>query len=115
MRKLDLGDVRTSTEAKVFAGRSRGTKCRQYFHIESLDADPSVIVRIEVPKDTLAITTSFLLSFLGPSMLKAGTEEAFTKKYVFDCPDYIRPSIKEGIERAFKPIGSDAVSAALAR
>jgi hypothetical protein len=113
LKKLDLADVRTASEAKVFAGRLRGSKCRAYFHLEELDADPEVKVQIEVPKDTLAITTSFLLSFLGPSMRKAGTEEAFGKKYVFECPEYIRPSIKEGLERALKPFGSDALSTAL--
>jgi hypothetical protein len=113
VKKLDLENVRTSPSAKVFAGRLRGAKCREFFHIEALDQNPEVTVRIEVPKDTLAITTSFLLSFLGPSMRKAGTEEAFGKKYVFDCPDYIRPSIKEGVERALKPEASDAISTAL--
>jgi hypothetical protein len=114
LKKLDLSEVRTTTEAKVFAGRLRGTRCREHFKLESLDADPNLTIQIDVPKDTLAITTSFLLSFLGPSMRKAGTEEAFAKKYVFECPDYIRPSIKEGVERALKPVGSDAVSTALA-
>jgi hypothetical protein len=113
LKKLDLADVRTSPEAKVFAGRTRGSRCREHFLLEKWDVDPQVTVQIEVPKDTLAITTSFLLSFRGPSMRRAGTEAAFAKKYVIDCPEYIRPSIKEGLERALKPAGSDAVSTAL--
>jgi len=112
-KKLDLGNVKTQTEAKVFAGRLRGTKCREYFEIESLDSKPDVRVSIVVPKDTLAITTSFFLSFLGPSIRRAGSEAAFADKYEFDCPDYIRPSIREGVERALKPTGSDALSTAL--
>lgn len=113
LKKLDLADVRTASEARVFAGRTRGAKCRDHFGLEKLDADLNVHIQIEVPKDTLAITTSFLLSFLGPSMQKAGSKEAFAQKFTFECPEYIRPYIQEGLERALKPSGSDAVSTAL--
>ncbi len=115
LKKLDLGEVKTSTQAKVFAGRVRGARCREHFAVESLDTNTALHVRILVPRDTLAITTSFLLSFLGPSIQKAGSEAAFAEKYEFDCPDYIRPSIQEGIERALKPTGSNALTTALAR
>jgi hypothetical protein len=110
---INLEDVKTATAAHVYAGRLRGSKCREFFKVESLDDNNAVQVRIFVPKDTLAITTSFLLSFLGPSIKKAGSEAAFASKYTFDCPEYIRPSIREGIERALKPAGSDAIYTAL--
>jgi hypothetical protein len=110
---LNLADVKTAAAAHVYAGRIRGTKCREFFKVESLDNDHAVLVKIFVPKDTLAVTTSFLLSFLGPSIKKAGSEAAFARKYTFECPDYILPSIREGIERALKPAGSDAISTAL--
>lgn len=111
-KTIDLSDVRTQGGAKVFAGRIRGAKCRERFGLEDLDSR-QVHVRIRVPEDTLAVTTSFLLSFLGPSMIKAGSPEAFRKKFTIDCPSYIQPTIDEGIRRAFHEPGADALSVAL--
>lgn len=111
-KTIDLNEVRTQVGARVFAGRTRGSKCRERFGLEDLDSR-QVHVRISVPQDTLAITTSFLLSFLGPSMRKAGSIEAFREKFTIDCPSYIQPAIDEGIRRALKEPGTDALSTAL--
>lgn len=111
-KTIDLSDVRTQGGAKVFAGRLRGASCRDRFGLAELDSR-NVRVRIRVPEDTLAVTTSFLLSFLGPSMVKAGSAEAFKEKFTIDCPSYIQPSIDEGIRRALHEPGADALSVAL--
>lgn len=80
---IDLGRYR-STGVRVFAGRSRGRAVRKAAKINDLDAGNETVV-VQVPDDTFAVTSSFILGLFGDSIARIG-EQRFKEKYRFEGP-----------------------------
>jgi hypothetical protein len=97
---VDLGSARTDSHARVFAGRARGTFCRQKFKIEALD-EVEEQVTIVIPADVISLNISFFLSFLGESVRKLGKDD-FKEHYKFECDPILVPLIDQGIDQALK-------------
>jgi hypothetical protein len=97
---IDLNKARTSSQAKVFAGRERGKYWRKEFKIDELDTTEG-IVEVLVPDDIISLNISFFLNLFGESIRKLGREE-FKKHYVFKSDPILEPLIAQGIEQALK-------------
>jgi hypothetical protein len=98
--RVDLAEVRTSAESRVFSGRDRGEAARRKFGLPKLDTSDD-IVTVVIPTDTYSINTSFFLGMFGDSIRKLG-RAPFLEKYRFECGDVHRASIREGVDRALK-------------
>jgi len=99
-KRIDLGEARTSKEAKVYSGRERGKYWRQQFGLDRLDSDDSS-VEVLIPEDILSVNLSFFLSLFGESVRYLGSE-GFRSKYHFNCDPSLLPLINQGIEQALK-------------
>jgi hypothetical protein len=97
---IDLGEARSSQEAKVFSGRQRGKHWRRVFGLDHLDRQPGTIV-VKIPRDVFSVNMSFFLGLFGESV-RGLTREGFEAKYQFDCDPVLLPSIRQGVERALK-------------
>jgi hypothetical protein len=97
---IDLNQARTSSQAKVFAGRERGKYWREKFKIDELDKLPGT-VEVIVPADVISLNISFFLNLFGESVRKLGREE-FIKHYHFNSDPILEPLIAQGIEQALK-------------
>jgi hypothetical protein len=100
INKVDLSEVRTSPESRVFSGRERGLAARQKFNIGRLDRDPKPVT-VVIPKDTYSMNMSFFLGMFGESVRSLG-RDGFNAKYRFDSDPVHLQSIEEGIARALK-------------
>lgn len=99
-KRIDLGEARTSKEAKVYSGRERGKYWRQHFELDRLDHDDSS-VEVVIPEDILSINLSFFLSLFGESVRYLGSAD-FRAKYHFVCDPSLLPLIDQGIEQSLK-------------
>ena len=97
---IDLAEVRTSPESRVFSGRERGLAARQRFNIPRLDRDAS-LVKVVIPADTYSMNMSFFLGMFGESVRVLG-RDGFRRKYQFESDPVHLESIEEGIARALK-------------
>lgn len=84
----------------VYSGRPRGESLRTKFALDSVDEE-NVQVDIEVPEGTYSVTSSFFLGLFGPSVVRAGSSEAFFRKYNFRA--------KPVLEKAFHDYASLAL------
>lgn len=100
MAIIDLSEARTSTKAKVFAGRDRGKYWRQKFQIDSLDAKDEP-VEVRIPDDVISLNISFFLSLFGDSVRTLG-REGFKSHYRFVCDPILMPLIDQGVDQALK-------------
>ncbi|HXC61841.1 MAG TPA: hypothetical protein VNV63_04125, partial [Nitrospiria bacterium] len=89
IKRIDLGEARTSKEARVFSGRERGKYWRQYFKLDQLDQDDST-VEVVIPEDILSVNLSFFLSLFGESVRHLGSVD-FKAKYHFVCDPSLLP------------------------
>ena len=95
---LDLNNVRTSADARIFSGRDSGKAARVKLEVERVErADDKIIVRI--PTDALAVNLSFFLGLFGPSVRKYGAE-GFRDIYTFEGKPIHLRSVEEGIRKA---------------
>ena len=83
----------------VYVGREKGARVRSRFDLDSVDTSEK-IVKVNVPKETYSINSSFFLGLFGKSIKRAGSAEAFFDKYVFDMPEHLRSSIESSVSRA---------------
>ena len=97
---IDLAQVRTSPESRVFSGRERGLAARQKFNLARLDRDADPVM-ILIPRDTYSMNMSFFLGMFGDSVRCLG-REGFSRKYRFDSDPVHIQSIEEGVNRALK-------------
>jgi hypothetical protein len=97
---IDLAQVRTSPESRVFSGRERGLAARQKFNLTRVDLEPGKVT-ILIPQDTYSMNMSFFLGMFGDSVRSLG-REGFNRKYRFESDPVHLQSIVEGINRALK-------------
>jgi len=100
MNTVNLNEARTSSDAKVFAGRERGRYWRDAFKLDHLDQMPEA-VEVVIPRDIIAVNISFFLSMFGKSVRDLG-KDRFREHYRFVCNDDLVPLIDLGIEQAVK-------------
>jgi len=84
----------------VYSGRPRGESLRSRFELDLVD-EGNGQVDIEVPESTYSVTSSFFLGLFGPSVVRAGSSEAFFRKYHFKA--------KPVLEKAFHDYASLAL------
>lgn len=84
----------------VFVGRDKGIAARQKASLDEIDKKADAIVVVKIPDDTYSVNSSFFLGLFGKSIRKAGSREAFLKKFHFQMPDILSETVESGIERA---------------
>lgn len=87
-------------KSRVFSGRTEGNKVRERLKLDELDNKPEEVI-LSFPEDIISLNSSFFLGAFGPSVRKLGKEN-FKSKYKFECSEFIKRSIEDGIERALK-------------
>jgi hypothetical protein len=85
----------------VFTGRPRGEKMREALHVEDIDASDAQ-VEVKIPETTYSISSSFILGLFGKSVVKAGSKEAFYKKYHFDTNELFQGVVDSCVTRALQ-------------
>jgi hypothetical protein len=93
-------DFRT-IEGPVYTGRSRGEALRRELRLDEADAKEEV-VEIDIPEDTYTISSSFFLGLFGPSVVKAGSKEAFYSYYHFRSPEFLKEVMDGYVSRALQ-------------
>jgi hypothetical protein len=86
---------------RVYTGRDRGEAFRQQIRLAEREAEVDE-VEVIVPEGTYSISSSFFLGLLGPSVVKAGSKDAFYTQYKFKTPEFLRDVIDEYVSRALQ-------------
>lgn len=95
---VDLKDLATG---KVYTGRDRGEALRKQIEL-SLREEEVDEIEVIVPEGTYSISSSFFLGLLGPSVVRAGSKDAFYQRYKFKSPAFLRSVIDEYVMRALQ-------------
>lgn len=86
----------TRNEVRNLAGHERGLEARALFNLDELDREKDP-VRVVVPGDVYALTTSFFQGMFSASVRAFGTREAFLGHYRFDASTAVLLQIDRGI------------------
>ena len=86
-------------EGPVYTGRQRGELLRQALQLDRLDKAPET-VDVRIPDSTYTISTSFFLGLFGPSVVKAGSPEAFYRHYRFQSLAFLKEVMDSDVRRA---------------
>lgn len=90
-----------SIEGPVYTGRARGQLLREELKLDELDAK-QVDVDVAIPDSTYTISSSFFLGLFGPSVIRAGSKDAFYKRYRFDSPSFLKDAMDGYVLRALQ-------------
>lgn len=71
------------SESKVYTGRPEGEKARSQLKLDDFDKTDD-IMKITIPEDTFSVNSSFFSGMFQKSLKTLG-EEAFRRKYLFEC------------------------------
>ena len=85
----------------VYTGRQRGELLRRSLQLDELDTAGSPIDVI-VPEGTYTVSSSFFLGLLGPSVVKAGSKDAFYSRYHIKAPDFLYEVMDGYVARALQ-------------
>ncbi|PIZ22098.1 MAG: hypothetical protein COY49_10315 [Comamonadaceae bacterium CG_4_10_14_0_8_um_filter_57_29] len=85
----------------VYAGRARGESARKQVKLDQID-DGADVVEIIVPDGTYTVTSSFFLGMFGPSVIRAGSRDAFVKRFHFKTPSFLQNDFEEYISYALE-------------
>lgn len=97
--KIDL-QKHLFQEALIFTGRDRGREVRKDSNINKIESESDQVV-IQIPRNIITISPSFLEEFFYDVVKKLGKEEFFIK-FIFENPgDY---KIKKNLDTAVKRI-----------
>ena len=88
-------------EGPVYTGRSRGERLRSELQLDKIDATGDV-VEVEIPNGTYTISSSFFLGLFGPSVVQAGSKDAFYSRYHFNSPRFLKDVMDEYVSRALQ-------------
>jgi hypothetical protein len=88
-------------EGPVYTGRLRGELLRDALELDRLDAAPQT-VEVRIPETTYTISSSFFLGLFGPSVVKAGSPEAFYRHYHFQSPSFLKEVMDSYVRRALQ-------------
>lgn len=86
----------------VYSGRPRGVAIRKQYALDSVDGDASATVDIAVPDNTYSMTSSFFLGLFGPSVVKAGSSQAFFSKFHFTAKPVLQHAFTGYVENALQ-------------
>lgn len=86
----------------VYSGRPRGAALRGTFNLDKVDQEKDKVVDVLVPESTYSITSSFFLGMFGPSVLTAGTPEAFFSKFHFNAKPALRDAFNGYVANALQ-------------
>lgn len=104
MKKIELIEL-TKGEVKNLTGQERGVAAREFFNLDQID-EGGEPVRVVVPDDLDAITTSFFQGMFSRSVRSADSAEVFLDRYQFDARPSIMEQVVRGINRILTPRGS---------
>ena len=85
----------------VYTGRARGERARSQLQLDQVDEDMA-FVEVKIPDNTYTVSSSFFLGLFGPSVLRAGSKEAFLKRFHFHNPQFLKSEIDAYIARALQ-------------
>jgi hypothetical protein len=88
-------------EGLVYTGRDRGERLRLDFHLDDMDAHGDE-VDVVIPDDTYTISSSFFLGLFGPSVIRAGSKDAFYSRYHFKSPAFLKDVMDGYVARALQ-------------
>lgn len=103
-KTIDLVEL-TKGEVRNLTGQDRGVAARELFDLDSIDQTEED-VRIIVPADLDAISTSFFQGMFTASVRAASSAEAFFARYRFEATPSIREQVFRGVERILAPRGT---------
>lgn len=97
MTNIDLATL-TRGEVRNLSGHERGLAARREFNLDAIDAtgDP---VRVVVPAELDAITSSFFQGMFAKSVQKFANREEFLDQYRFEASPVILRQVQRGIDR----------------
>lgn len=97
---MDMIEFKDLTKNKVrnLTGHERGVAARERYNLDKLDLSTDV-VRIVVPNDLDAITTSFFQGMFAKSVRSFPTSDLFLSHYLFEASPTIVEQIMRGIDR----------------
>jgi hypothetical protein len=96
-KTIDFSDI----EGPVYTGRERGVLLRKQLHLDESDSAGEVI-EVTIPEKTYTISSSFFLGLFGPSVVHAGTKEAFYRRYKFKSPAFLKEAMDGYVARALQ-------------
>ena len=85
----------------VYSGRAKGELARATLNLDAFDRKLAQVI-VRIPEDTYSVTTSFFLGLFGESIRKAGSREAFLRRYHFEMPDVFKSTFDTCIVRALQ-------------
>ena len=88
-------------EGPVYTGRGRGERLRLEYQLDAVDAD-QMDVDVTIPDGTYTISSSFFLGFFGPSVVNAGSKNAFYSRFHFKSPEFLKKVIDDYVSRALQ-------------
>lgn len=88
-------------EGPVYTGRGRGESLRTTLHLDDLDL-AGTEVEVDIPEGTYTISSSFFLGLFGPSVIRAGSKDAFYKRYHFNSPAFLKDVMDGYVARALQ-------------
>jgi hypothetical protein len=88
-------------QGPVYTGRDRGERLRQDLKLDQVDAT-DVPVEVRIPETTYTISSSFFLGLFGPSVIRAGSREAFYDRYQFKSPAFLKEAMDQYVARALQ-------------
>lgn len=88
-------------EGPVYTGRERGRRLRDELHLDQVDASGTE-VSVEIPETAYTVSSSFFLGLFGPSIVQAGSRDAFFRRYHFSAPSYLEPVVDGYVARALQ-------------
>lgn len=94
---IDFRDI----EGPIYSGRPRGESLRRKYELDSVDRSGDV-VSVNVPATTYSVTSSFFLGLFGPSVLAAGSRDAFFSKFRFSANPVLMDAFFDYASRALQ-------------
>lgn len=88
-------------QGPVYTGRERGERLRHELHLDELDRGEDPIV-VQIPEGTYTISSSFFLGLFGPSVINAGSKEAFYERFKFRSPAFLKSVMDSYVARALQ-------------
>lgn len=96
IQKIDFAKLGGPT----YIGRPNGESARKSIRLDELERTPDIEFDIDIPENTYNINSSFFLGLFGDSIRKAGSQEAFKKRFHFVTHGREYQVIDRSIQRA---------------
>lgn len=94
---IDLGNI----EGNVFTGRDRGERLRETYGLDNFDKLGEAVV-VKIPDRAYTVSSSFFLGLFGPSVVQAGSKDAFYARYKFNAPAFLLDVLDGYVSRALQ-------------